>query len=178
MPGRIGVLLSLLGVPAHRLRAPDRATADLRCELEHTLHDGPALRVSALALELGLAATAVTDPVGRQRLDSAQDTVRLVLEDLRAVGEALHPPLLAGAGLEPALRAVADRLDLALTVDVAGLAPADHRRTCLLVADHLRSLWPGAVVSVRVRGGARLVRVLITVAGRRPLRHWAVIRCA
>lgn len=175
MPGPLRALLAMLGARPRRLRAPDRDTAELRCALERALHDGPALRASTLALELGLLAVTITDPAGRTRLDSAQATVRGVLDDLRAMGEALYPPVLAGSGLEPALRAVAERHDLSLTLDVAGLAPREHSRACLLIADHLRSVRPGTAVAVRVRGGRRLVWVRITAAGA-PL-HWAVVRC-
>ncbi|MFC5286450.1 histidine kinase [Actinokineospora guangxiensis] len=178
MPGPLRALLSPFRARPHRLRAPDRDTAELRCALERALHDGPALRASALALELGLLAVTVTDPVERKRLDAAQDTVQDVIDDLRAMGEVLYPPVLAGSGLEPALRAVAERQDLAMTIDMAvdagGLDPREHSRVCLLVADHLRSLEPGTAVAVRVRGGRRFVRVRVTAAGRV---GWAVIRC-
>lgn len=177
MPGPLRALLQPVGARPRRLRAPDRRTAELRCALERTLHDGPALRASTLALELGLLAVTITDPVERGRLDAAQDSVRGVLDDLRAVGEALYPPVLAGSGIEPALRAVAERHDLAITIDVTGLAPREHSRACLLIADHLRSLRPGTAVAVRVRGGRRWVRVRITGDGPGPRVHWAVVRC-
>ncbi|MCG8920228.1 histidine kinase [Actinokineospora sp. PR83] len=181
----IGLLLGLLrraGGWRPRLRPPTPDAAELRRDLERVLHDGPALRTSALALELGLLAVTVTDPCQRDRVEAAQHTVRLVLDDLRQVGEALYPPVLPGAGIEPALRSVAERHGLALTLDVAaaGLGADARSRTCLLVADHLRSLRRDTAVAVRVRAGRHLVRVRITEdrPGAAPRRHWAVLRCA
>ncbi|MGX7828870.1 histidine kinase [Actinokineospora sp. 24-640] len=177
MTGLVRAWRARFGARSRRLRAPDRETAELRREWERLLHDGPALRVSALALELGLLDVNLTDPAGRRQLDAAQDTVRGVLDDLRTLGEALYPPVLTGAGMEAALRSVAERRDIALTVDARGLAGRDHRRAALLVADHLRSLCPRTAVSVRLRGGRRLVRVSVTAHGDVPSRRWAVVRC-
>ncbi|MBY8849053.1 histidine kinase [Saccharothrix longispora] len=176
----IGLLRGLLG-RTRRLR-PLGCDAELRREFERVLHDGPALRVSALALELGLIAVAVTDPRARERVDAAQGTVRRVLDELRDVGDALYPSVLTSAGLEPALRAVAERRGLALALDVppAGIDAATGSRVCLLLTDHLRTLRPETSVTVRVRGGRRLVRV--HVSDERPdggpRHHWAVLRCA
>ncbi|WP_424187001.1 hypothetical protein ACOBQX_03975 [Actinokineospora sp. G85] len=179
MFGRLrGLLLSRLGALPTRLRPPSPGTTELRHRLEQLVHDGPALRASALSLELGLLAVTATDPCVRDRVDAAQDAVHLVLDDLRRVGEALYPPVLAGAGIEPALRSVAERQGITLDLDLSapGLDPGARARTCLLIADHLRTLAEGAAVAVRVRAGKRYVRVGIREAasGRR---HWAVVRC-
>lgn len=178
----IGLVRGLLG-QTRRLRPPAREATALRREFERALHDGPALRVSALALELGLIAVSVTDPRARREVDAVQGTVRLVLDELRDVGDALYPSVLTGAGLGPALRAVAERRGLALALDIPPdpLDAATASRVCLLLADHLRTLPPESAVTVRVRGGRRLVRVHV-VSDRRtagvPRRHWAVVRCA
>ncbi|OLR93333.1 histidine kinase [Actinokineospora bangkokensis] len=181
MNGRPGPLLRRVGGWPTRLRPPSPRTARLRHDLEQAVHDGPALRTSALALELGLLAVTVTDPCLRDRVEAVQDTVREVIDDLRAVGEALYPPVLTGAGVEPALRSVAERRDI--TLDLRG--PTEHLdrrarvRTCLLIADHLRTLAPGSAARVRVAVGRRFARVRITSdePGQARRRHWAVVRC-
>lgn len=89
-----------------------------RQRLERQLHDGAALRVSALVLQLGLfrhrVPPAETDL--REAIDSVQDELHAVLQELRAVAAQIYPPLLDEAGLGPALRELADQLDVRLRV--------------------------------------------------------------
>ena len=164
------------------LPVPGRDTAELRCDLERTLHNGAAAGLSALALELGLISMSVNDPRLGARIEAAQGMICRVLDDLRRIGAALYPPVLVSAGLGPALRAIAEGRDLRLRLDLPrhDLGAEAHSRTGLLVADHMHTLCPGSVVRVRVRG-RRLVRVHI--ADRQPGRpgvrhHRAVLRCA
>lgn len=164
------------------LRAPDREVTRLRCDLEKTLHDGAAANMSALALQLGLISMAADDPDTEARLDVALSMLRGAIDDLRGLGTALYPPVLVSAGLGPALRSVAERRDLRLTLDLPRreLGVEARSRTGLLVVDHLHTLSPGSAVDVRVRG-RRLVRVHITdeQPGRPgPRHHRAVLRCA
>jgi signal transduction histidine kinase len=164
------------------LCAPDRGVTRLRCDLERVLHDGAAADMSALALELGLISMSVDDPDTEARIDAALGTLRRAIDDLRGVGSALYPPVLVSAGLEPALRSVAERRDLRLRLDLPRreLSSEARSRTGLLVADHLHSLRAGSAVRVRVRG-RRFVRVYITdlqPGWATPRHHRAVLRCA
>lgn len=168
--------------PGTWLRAPDRDVVRLRLDLERTLHDGAAADMSALALELGLISMAADDPNTSTRVDAALDLLRRALDDLRGIATALYPSVLVSAGLGPALRAVAERRDLRLRLDLPRreLGAEASSRTGLLVTDHLHTLRPGSAVRVRVRG-RWLVRVHITDQGpdRPDLRHHrAVLRCA
>ncbi|WP_329791568.1 hypothetical protein V1227_06505 [Lentzea sp. DG1S-22] len=169
------------GVPA-LLRVSRRGSEKLRREFERTLHDGPALRVSALALELALISGSVSDPKVRDLVVGAQDEVCRIADELREVGGAIYPPLLVSAGVETALRAVAERQRVWFTiqVDESGMDDLTRTRLCLLLADHLRSLPPGTALSARVRGGRHLVRVRVREwrGGRLPRQRWAVLRCA
>jgi signal transduction histidine kinase len=86
--------------------------------LERQLHDGAALRISALTLRLGLLhhrgppdGQAVQDCIGE-----LQNELHAVLEELREVAGQICPPLLDEAGLGPALREVADQLQRPVTV--------------------------------------------------------------
>lgn len=164
------------------LRAPGRDAVRLRCDLERALHDGAAAGMSALALELGLISMSANDPRMGERIDAAQDLLRRAIDDLRVLGTALYPPVLASAGLGPALRAVAEHRDVRLRLDLPPheLGEDASARVGLLVSDHLHTLCQGSVVGVRVRG-RRLVRVHISDQRPglpQPRHHRAVLRCA
>jgi hypothetical protein len=163
------------------LRPPGRVAAQQRHTLERTLHDGAVTEMSALALELGMISNAVHDSGVEVRLAAIQRRVTDILEDLRGVGSAIYPPVLATAGLGPGLLAVAERRGLRLLLDLphCELGAEARSRAGLLVVDHFHTLRPGSVVRVRVRG-RRVVRVSITdhqpgVSARRE--HRAVLRC-
>lgn len=88
--------------------------------LERRLHDGAALRVSALALRLGLVRCRLPedDVELHAAVDGMQDELHAVLQELRGIAAALYPPLLDEAGLGPALREEADRRGVGVTLDV------------------------------------------------------------
>lgn len=160
---------------------PGRDATECRYRLERTLHDDVAMGMAALVVKLGVITDSARDPRVSAELDSVRNILCQVIDDLRVIGAAIYPPLLAGSGLEPALRSVAERRALPLRLDLPrrDLAGDVRSRTALFVVDHLHRLGPGTSVTVRVRG-RRFVRVRITEErtgrfGRR--RHWAVLRC-
>lgn len=89
--------------------------------LERKLHDGAAMRASALVLRLGVLRELV--PEGNAPLlagiDDVQDELHAMLDELREVAAHIYPPLLEEAGLVPALRELATRLDAPVRV-IAG----------------------------------------------------------
>ena len=107
------------GEDASRVRAVARGQWLRRRDLERQLHDGAALRISALALRLGLLRHA---PPGGDRhfqdaVEGLQDELHVVLQELRDVAGRLYPPLLDEAGLGPALREVAGRSAVPVRID-------------------------------------------------------------
>lgn len=90
--------------------------------IERQLHDGPALRISALTLRLGLLRhREPPDEFTAQRcIDELQDELHAVLEELRDVAAMIYPPLLDEAGLGPALRAVAEQHETPVAVVASG----------------------------------------------------------
>jgi hypothetical protein len=102
-----------------RVRAMERRQWLGRRNLERQLHDGAALRISALTLRLGLLrhAMAAGEHDLRVTVEDLQDELHLVLQELRDVAGRLYPPLLDEAGLGPALREVAGRAGVPLRVD-------------------------------------------------------------
>lgn len=90
--------------------------------LERQLHDGAALRISALTLRLGLLRHR-SSPDGQavqNCIDELQNELHAVLEELRDVAGQIYPPLLDEAGLGPALREVADQLEIPVAVITSG----------------------------------------------------------
>ena len=81
-----------------------------RRRLERRLHDGPALRLSALSLRLGVLRAEIPDQAldgadaWRRGLDECADELAAALQELREVAGAIYPSLLEEAGLGPALR--------------------------------------------------------------------------
>src|SRR3954452_8427499 len=109
----------VLGDDVARLRRTARRHWAARRDLERRLHDGAALRVSALTLRLGLLRH--LHPEGedefRVAVEGLQDELHLVLQELRDIAGRLYPPLLDEAGLGPALCEVAGRAGGRLRVD-------------------------------------------------------------
>ena len=87
--------------------------------LERQLHDGAALRISALALRLGMLRHRMPDDEQQFQaaVEDIQDELHLVLQELRDVAGMLYPPLLDEAGLGPALREAAGRCSRSVRID-------------------------------------------------------------
>jgi signal transduction histidine kinase len=92
-----------------------------RQRLERQLHDGAALRISALSLRLGLLRYQRLDDedAWQDRIGELQDELHSVLQELREVANKIYPPLLDEAGLGPALRELADQRGVELATDTA-----------------------------------------------------------
>ncbi|MGH3866637.1 MAG: sensor histidine kinase [Pseudonocardiaceae bacterium] len=116
--------------------------------LERQLHDGAALRISALTLRLGLFQH--DGPPEQAALQAfiaeLQDELHAVLEELRDVAGQLYPPLLGEAGLGPALREVADRMGRPVVILESGerFGLAAEGAAYFAVAQCLASLPAGA----------------------------------
>jgi signal transduction histidine kinase len=108
-------------------RARIVAAADqARRRIERDLHDGAQQRLVSLVLQLR-AAQAAPPGAGElaQRLEGAVTEVTGALEELREIARGIHPAILTQSGLRPALRALARRsaVPVSLDVQVAGRLP-------------------------------------------------------
>ena len=105
-------------VNAEARRRGELAEWQRRRLLERKLHDGAAMRASALVLRLGVLRELV--PEGQEPLieaiDDVQDELHLMLDELRDVAAQIYPPLLKEAGLVPALRELVAQLDAPVRV--------------------------------------------------------------
>jgi signal transduction histidine kinase len=91
---------------------------EARRRIERDLHDGAQQRLVALALHLRLARNVADDgDAVRELLDACSAELALALGELRELARGIHPAILTERGLDPALRAVADRSPVPVAVD-------------------------------------------------------------
>jgi signal transduction histidine kinase len=102
-------------------RARIVVTADeTRRRIERDLHDGAQQRLVSLALQLRAAQAEVPAEFGRLRaeLDRVADGLASTLDELREYARGIHPAILAEGGLRAALKALARRSPVPVTLDV------------------------------------------------------------
>jgi signal transduction histidine kinase len=107
---------------ASRARILEASHAERR-RIERDLHDSAQQRLVALRIHLELAGDRF-DPAEREVLDRLGQEVDETISELREVAHGLYPQILARAGVGPALKAVARRS--AMTVTVSDTMTARH----------------------------------------------------
>jgi signal transduction histidine kinase len=105
---------------ASRARLVEASDTERR-RLERNLHDGAQARLVGVLILLGHTRRKVdADPADAEvpeLLDRAFEELKTSLAELRELARGIHPPLLTEQGLEPALRALVDRVPVAATLD-------------------------------------------------------------
>ncbi len=98
------------------------ASIAARRRIERDLHDGPQQHLVAMAVKLLLAEQAVdTDPAeAKAMLRELRQEMQATVQQLRDLGYAIYPPLLADRGLGEALAAAAGRAAVEVDLAVAG----------------------------------------------------------
>ena len=101
-----------------RARIVEAGDAERR-RLERNLHDGAQQRLVSLALQLRLVeGNLERNPTrARQDLVEARDQLNHALEELRELARGIHPAILTGGGLAPALTALAHRAPLPVEIN-------------------------------------------------------------
>jgi signal transduction histidine kinase len=106
----------------HALRASQRrlvgAASAERRKIERDLHDGVQQKLVALRIQLELVRDLARESGLWNRLAGLAADFDDALDDLRSAAHGIYPPLLADEGLEAALREVARRSSVSLTVDL------------------------------------------------------------
>jgi len=102
---------------AARIRAAEADVAARR-RLQRDLHDGAQQRLSALAVMLGLDAAEAERqaPALAPRLEAASEQVHEAIEELRQLARGLFPVVLTDFGLAAAMRDVAGRSPVPITL--------------------------------------------------------------
>ena len=104
----------LLASRARIVAAADAA----RRRLERDLHDGAQQRLVGLALMLRLARNAAGDgSEAATLLDEAAQELADATAELRELARGIHPAVLTDGGLDPALRALASRSSVPVTLE-------------------------------------------------------------
>jgi PAS domain S-box-containing protein len=129
---------------------------DARRRLERNLHDGAQARLVALLLTLRAArARAAGDREQERLLDGLIEELNAALQELRELARGIHPVLLSKRGLPAAIRQIAERAPLPVTLDVTAERFPEHLEATAyyLVAEALTNVakYAGASsASVRV----------------------------
>ena len=105
------------GLDASRVRLIKVSDTERR-RLEQNLHDGAQQRLTALAIRLGMAAERARDAhePGAPALAAAETEVVLAIDELRELAHGIHPTALTDGGLASAIRAIALRSTLPITL--------------------------------------------------------------
>jgi signal transduction histidine kinase len=106
---------------AELCRLLQQGSDEERARLARSLHDSAAQTLAAAAMNLSLLegeAPALSPPAARA-LAEAQALLAATSGELRGLAHALHPPLLATAGLEAALRELGRRSDGRLALSLS-----------------------------------------------------------
>jgi signal transduction histidine kinase len=153
---------------ASRARVVAAGDAERR-RLERNLHDGAQQRLVALAIGIRIADRLIDeDPEqAHAALGRASDELSASLAELREIARGLHPAVLSDHGLEPAVKAVAQRagLPVELTFDLAERpSPAVEVAAYYVIAESLTNVAKyakasHASVEVRALGDRLLVAV-------------------
>ena len=153
-----------------RLRIVEAAD-EARRRIERDLHDGAQQQLLALALELRVLRSSISDPEAGPLVDGLSVRLDAALSDLRELARGIHPAILTRSGLEPAIAALAARSPVAVHVETAidgRLAPAVEAAAYFVVAEALTNVARYAHagdVRVELRRDADGVVVLVADDG-------------
>jgi signal transduction histidine kinase len=151
---------------ASRARIVESADRERR-RIERNLHDGAQQRLLAVGVVLRRLALGPDTPAALlEAIELAQDEVGRALEELRELARGIHPPSLTESGLPTALRGLALRAPLDVTVEADDVRLPDSVEVALYyvaaealanVVKHARSAQAHVVLAVRA--GVATLRV-------------------
>lgn len=144
-----------------------------RRRIERDLHDGAQQRVVSLVMQLGIAQLELPpDSPGTESVAAAHAQAKQLLVELREFVHGIHPQALSDLGLPAALRELADRAPVPVTVHCAVPArpPAAVESAGYFVAAEAlgNALRHSAATEIRLSASARhgVLRVEVTDNGR------------
>jgi signal transduction histidine kinase len=149
-----------------RLRIVEAAD-EARRRIERDLHDGAQQELLALALELRVLRSSISDPEAGPLVDGLAVRLDAALRELRELARGIHPAILTRSGLEPAIAALAERAPIPVRVESAiegRLTSAVEAAAYFVVAEALTNVAryahaPEARVQLRRDGDVLVVLV-------------------
>lgn len=152
-----------------RRDALDVQTAELR-RIERDLHDGAQARLVALSMQLGRAeARLEQDPDTAALIRSAREEAGAAIAELRDLARGIAPPVLADRGLLAAIRSLAERCAIPVTVtadeDLQRLPEAVESAAYFVIAEALTNVAKHApAASARVALARRDTVLVLDIA--------------
>jgi signal transduction histidine kinase len=138
-----------------------------RARIERHLHDGVQQRLVGLTMTLGLAELDLPEGEGRRLVVKAHGEAEAALADLREAVRGIHPRVLVDHGLEAAVREVADRSPLPVSVRMtlpSRLPPPIEAAAYFVVSEALGNVAKHAQASrCEVEGWAAGDRLVVTI---------------
>ncbi|WP_433146915.1 sensor histidine kinase [Actinomadura nitritigenes] len=150
----------LVEVSRSRARLVDAFEAERR-RIERDLHDGAQQRLIGLTLKLGMARVDLpADSDAGRSVTEAHEQAKLLMEELRELIRGIHPRVLTDRGLPAALRELADRSPVPVTVETdlpERLPPHEEGTAYFVAAEALSNIAKhsdarSGRISVRLRG--------------------------
>ena len=161
------LLDSVDALRASQRRLVGAASAERR-KIERDLHDGVQQKLVALRIQLELLRDLAREGGVGGRLDGLAADFDDALDELRSTAHGIYPPLLADEGLDAALREVARRASVPLTVDLedVGRLPEDRETAiyycCLEALQNVaKHAGEDAVASLRLWRDRKAVRFAV-----------------
>src|SRR5215207_7284174 len=115
-----------------------------RRRLERDLHDGAQQRLLALGLALQLARAELPEGTASadELLADAEQELQEALHELRELARGIHPAILTDGGLAPALRTLAERAPIPVSVRATDrrLPPAVETASYFIVSEALATV--------------------------------------
>lgn len=138
-----------------------------RARIERHLHDGVQQRLVGLTMTLGLAELDLPEGEGRRLVVKAHSEAEAALADLREAVRGIHPRVLVDHGLEAAVREVADRSPMPVSVRMtlsSRLPPPIEAAAYFVVSEALGNVAKHAQATrCEVEGWIAKDRLVITV---------------
>jgi signal transduction histidine kinase len=145
---------------------------EARRRLERDLHDGAQQRLLTLGLALQMLRLRLVDDAASELLAEAERELASAIQELRALAAGIHPAVLTDRGLLPAIRDLADRSPLPVSIvgaDPGRLPPSIETTayfcTSEAVTNAIKHAGPALIV-IELRRSPGLLRVAIRDDGR------------
>ena len=139
-----------------RLRIVETAERERR-RLEADLHDGAQQRLMAVQIKLRLAQEQVEDDGVGAQLDAIAADAAEAVEELRTLAHGIYPPVLRSGGLVKALRSLAMRAPIPMSVTDEGIG------RCSPSVEAAIYFCSAEAVQNAIKHGGSTVRVAVTV---------------